>query len=585
MGEIERELLEFTREIRDPIYDYIPLTELESIIIDTPAFQRLDRIRQMHAGYKVYPSANYSRKVHSIGAMHLAGKAITRLLYLQDEDFASSFPSLVIAGRNNRKDYNSDVLDELSFLREIPRKYETNGMELDVENLNIRQEEIDGEDDANGTSEDLEVTNTEIIDSATWLIQAVRLMGLLHDVGHGPFSHMLEEIDGVDFEHNSVTPKVIKHLEETVPKTIEEREGVSAQSAEQMLNFVYKILESGEKLDRAIYFLYELTSSPFDVDMLDYLVRDSYFAGTPEYGKIDAERIIRGFVVSDGRLRISRSALTAVNDAFDSYFKMYKAVYTHRTVVMYEILLHKALKEFHSYSSLPFLKEEEDGEEESIDVDEFIKYDDNQLICDMREANKKYKCETDDATNKDSPFWTCFKQFQKREKPYEQLLFYSFNFDMEDRNSKQEKIEETLGDLIDDATGEGINLPYRSINKLKRSGISLDDLKFWLKDNIIYDPHYREPSRALEPGSPLISFPKANPDIGKRLNQIEVNVRIFIHEDELVAHDDIRSAIVDELRNEFKEYERQEEKAMLEEKISKYKTKLRDLEGSNGTHD
>ncbi len=58
--------------MRDPIYGFIPLTKLEMEIIDTPIFQRLRRIHQLALTKYVYPSAEHSRFVHSIGVMHCA---------------------------------------------------------------------------------------------------------------------------------------------------------------------------------------------------------------------------------------------------------------------------------------------------------------------------------------------------------------------------------------------------------------------------------------------------------------------------------------------------------------------------------
>lgn len=535
MNELQRELMEFEREIRDPIYNYIPITELECYVIDTPVFQRLDRIRQMHAGYKVYPSARYSRKVHSLGAMHLSGKAALRLLYLQDDDFADLISSPIIAGKNSRKD-SREVLDDLGFLRIFPELYRA-----DIE-INLNDFVLDDYAEWGGEEDEVHDRTREIIDSAAWVVQAIRLIGLLHDIGHGPFSHMLENVEGVDFDHNEVAPTLIDHLTEEVKANLEEDGRESVEFGEDILNFVKDILATGESLDEDLRFLYEITDFPFDIDMLDYLVRDSYFAGTPEYGQIDAERIIRGFAVKNGTLRISRSAMTAVNDAFDSYFEMYKAVYTHKTVVMYEILLDEAFQAFHEFEDGIGFIDGQGGGDLPIDVEAFIEFDDQKLISELEAKNEEYRGENGD----DAEFWELFSAFRNREKPYKQLCEYPLNIDVKVYNrAKQEEaeegIEEKLDTLIEDSAGPVINLPHRSINRIRRAGISLDDLKNWATQKTIYDPKYDDVDDAF------LSFSDVNPEIERRLNTIEINIRIFIERDEPVDEQELRQRIHQEL--------------------------------------
>ena len=103
-----------TTDIKDPIHDFISVSNSELKIIDSPIFQRLRRIRQLTGAHLTYPGAQHTRFEHSLGVMHIAGQA-----------------GHVLA---NKKIIKAD----------------------DIENL--------------------------------------RIAGLLHDIGHGPFSHLFEEI-------------------------------------------------------------------------------------------------------------------------------------------------------------------------------------------------------------------------------------------------------------------------------------------------------------------------------------------------------------------------------------------------------
>lgn len=73
------------REICDPLYGYIHLTNIETSIIDTKAFQRLDRLYQTPTAHYVFPNATHTRKAHSLGVLFLVNLGLKRLLYRQSK--------------------------------------------------------------------------------------------------------------------------------------------------------------------------------------------------------------------------------------------------------------------------------------------------------------------------------------------------------------------------------------------------------------------------------------------------------------------------------------------------------------------
>jgi len=176
-----------------------------------------------------------------------------------------------------------------------------------------------------------------------WAMQGMRLVGLLHDLGHAPFSHLFESIcreAGITtFDHEEMSQRIIKEI--LLPEVNE--------LDERMADFVCMILS--DKVDKVIIngiaapFLHELISGPINCDKLDYLVRDAYHAGTLEYGQLDVERIIDSFVVKVGSLKIKESHLDCVMDYFHSVFYMYNAVYFHKTCRSFDIAIGQALKE------------------------------------------------------------------------------------------------------------------------------------------------------------------------------------------------------------------------------------------------
>ncbi|HLU86961.1 MAG TPA: HD domain-containing protein [Taishania sp.] len=154
--------------------------------------------------------------------------------------------------------------------------------------------------------------------------EAVLAAILLHDIGHGPFSHALEH------------------------------DIVNGVSHEDISNFLMERLENefGEKLKltREIFtnkyhkpFLYQLVSSQLDMDRMDYLNRDSFYTGVSE-GVIGSDRIIEMLDVHEGNLVLEEKGIYSVEKFITARRLMYWQVYLHKTVVSGEHLLINTLK-------------------------------------------------------------------------------------------------------------------------------------------------------------------------------------------------------------------------------------------------
>ena len=147
---------------------------------------------------------------------------------------------------------------------------------------------------------------------------------LLHDIGHGPFSHALETAIISGISHEDLSLLLMKMLNE----------------------------EFGGKLSHAIEiftgawprrFLHELITSQIDMDRLDYLRRDSFFTGVIE-GSVGSDRIIRMLNVSDDRLAIDEKGIYSLEKFLIARRQMYWQVYMHKTVLSSESLLVNVLR-------------------------------------------------------------------------------------------------------------------------------------------------------------------------------------------------------------------------------------------------
>ncbi len=154
-----------------------------------------------------------------------------------------------------------------------------------------------------------------------------RVAILLHDIGHGPFSHALEETIIRELTHEQLSLLFMEQLNE-------EFEGA--------LEMAIRIYRGNHP--RA--FLNQLISGQLDMDRLDYLQRDSYFTGVAE-GVIGLERIIKMLNVADDELVVEEKGIYSIEKFVLARRLMYWQVYFHKTVVAAEQLLLKILARAH----------------------------------------------------------------------------------------------------------------------------------------------------------------------------------------------------------------------------------------------
>jgi uncharacterized protein len=147
---------------------------------------------------------------------------------------------------------------------------------------------------------------------------------LLHDAGHGPFSHALEQelITGV--HHESISILIMQKL--------------NGEYNGQLETAIKIFTDKHPKR-----FLHQLVSGQLDVDRLDYLIRDSFFTGVAE-GVVGYDRIIKMLTVKDGELMVEEKAIYSIEKFLVSRRLMYWQVYLHKTVLAAEMMLVKIIR-------------------------------------------------------------------------------------------------------------------------------------------------------------------------------------------------------------------------------------------------
>jgi len=205
----------------------------------------------------------------------------------------------------------------------------------------------------------------------------VRLAALLHDVGHGPFSHAVEDLapekpnSNRRFRHEEYSTAIIRR---------DFRDIIENHPANNNYNFrvdeIAGLIEGGPAAGRAALWQ-DLISGQLDADRMDYLLRDSYHAGV-EYGRYDWRRII-GTVemvpdVESGapRLGIEESGRHAVEALIIARYMMFNQVYFHKTRVILDHHLHLAVRELLPNGLFP--------PPVGSELDEYLQWDDWRVL-------------------------------------------------------------------------------------------------------------------------------------------------------------------------------------------------------------
>lgn len=206
--------------------------------------------------------------------------------------------------------------------------------------------------------------------------QGAKIAILLHDIGHGPFSHALERklIKGV--HHEDISVLILQLLNEQLNGRL--------QTAIDIFSGTYPK-----------QYLHQLVSGQLDVDRMDYLTRDSFFTGVSE-GVIGYDRILKMLVVHEGELMIEEKAIYSVEKFLVARRLMYWQVYLHKTVVAAEKMLVRIIERANELiaagieletasKNLDFFLKQHQPEDNFIKhLEKFTQLDDTDVMCTIK---------------------------------------------------------------------------------------------------------------------------------------------------------------------------------------------------------
>lgn len=207
----------------------------------------------------------------------------------------------------------------------------------------------------------------------------VMCAGLLHDIGHGPFSHSFEGV--FNEEHEDMSVRII--LEKSEVHNI--LENVYVDLPRDVASIIQHTHQN--------QILIQMVSSQLDADRMDYLLRDSYMTGTT-YGQYDMSRILRTIRISQGQIVYKESGVQAIENYILARYHMYWQVYYHPTARSYEHLLQSIFlrvkdlyRKHYDFQTdlsylLPFLRDE-------ITVEDFNQLDESVVLYYFKEFMKE----------------------------------------------------------------------------------------------------------------------------------------------------------------------------------------------------
>ena len=276
-------LLRKHKEVYDSIHGYIKISYLASLIIDTPQFQRLRYLHQLGTCHYVFPTASHTRFEHSIGTYHLAGKVLD------------------IIKTNSNPDFIDDSIKKNIYLQSY---YELNNLDKNL---------LD-----------------------PYICELIKIAALCHDIGHGPFSHVYDDIFLKNFNyhpshiHEYRSCMIIKHIinkNDTLKNTIDDNQ----------VSFICSLINPPKDASGFIYQIVSNNLNSIDVDKFDYICRDTHTLGL-KYS-IDIPRLIDDMVVIDDKICFLEKLHYELVSLFKTRYRLHKQIYCHKAVISIQFMI------------------------------------------------------------------------------------------------------------------------------------------------------------------------------------------------------------------------------------------------------
>lgn len=284
------DLCRHVKTMHDSIHGYIRLSVFAIKIIDTKMFQRLRKLKQLGTCNYVYPNAVHTRFEHSIGTYHVASELLDTIVNWGD----------------------ASIYQCLKGIPELQHYYQT-------------------------------VYENKIHPLDIYICELVKIAALCHDIGHGPFSHVFDDV---------FLPEMGK--KNNYCSTHEERSGVILEMLIKNDKDLCNIINDNEIMfmknlinpkNEHTGFIYQIVSNPItglDVDKFDYLTRDVYMLDFQ--AKIDPCRLVKQIRVIDNKIVYPEQTTDDIYNLFQTRYRLHKQVYCHKAVISAQFFIVEIMK-------------------------------------------------------------------------------------------------------------------------------------------------------------------------------------------------------------------------------------------------
>jgi HD superfamily phosphohydrolase len=356
--------LEKTKIFRDVIHGSIEVSRVANSIIDNRIFQRLRNLHQLGATYLVFSNANNTRFEHSIGTYYVAEKLLHH-----------------IVNNSASTEINNSIL-EIDFIKNHS-----------LTNFGL----TDTEDNVNF----LRKIDTILLDD--YIIELIKIAGLTHDLGHGPFSHLFDE-----WLHNSEnidkSNELLEHenrsiilLNKIIKDSVLEYNGeiyrLEEFIDEDAYNFISELINPKETTPNN--FIFQIISNSLnglDVDKLDYLCRDSFYLGSGI--PFDLDGILKHAKVIDGNISFPTKISYDIYKVFRTRYDLHKQFYNHKTIVCIEYMIRNIMNRLEPILQIVNIINSRDLDK-FIDLTDSVIFDTTKIIKNFPQLYSLYKSDID----------------------------------------------------------------------------------------------------------------------------------------------------------------------------------------------
>jgi deoxynucleoside triphosphate triphosphohydrolase SAMHD1 len=266
-------------QIYDNIHKYIKVSNYAKIIMHTPFFQRLRDLHQLGTCHYIWPTAKHSRFEHSLGTYYLAGRILDCIKRKTPQHHLNEWLATIpeLSCHLQKKQFDEAYLDD-------------------------------------------------------YIIELIKIAALCHDIGHGPFSHVFDDIIVPELDQDKIHAN--RHHEErsgSILKYIIKNTALESIIYDGHIQFMIDLINPQRKHKCFIYQIVSNNLNGLDVDKYDYIVRDSNNIGL-EFS-IDYSRLIDDVCVIDDIICYPKQVYIDILNIFTTRYRLHKQIYTHKTVI------------------------------------------------------------------------------------------------------------------------------------------------------------------------------------------------------------------------------------------------------------